>query len=72
MKKILKSISYALMMGTFFASFSALADEDFDAWKKTFEKEAKNKRISIIKKEYKNVGHVLTPEMQDDVRQFFN
>lgn len=38
----------------------------------TFEKEAKSKHISVIKKEYGNAGHNLTQEMQNDVRQFFN
>ena len=38
----------------------------------TFEKEAKSKHISVTKKEYENVGHNLTAEMQNDVRQFFN
>ena len=38
----------------------------------TFEKEAKGKHISLVKKEYENVGHTLTQKMQDDVRQFFN
>ena len=37
-----------------------------------FEKEAKSKHISVIKKVYKNAGHNLTKEMQDDVRHFFD
>lgn len=40
MKKVLKSICYILMGSVFLASFSVLADEDFNTWKKTFEKEA--------------------------------
>lgn len=39
---------------------------------KTFEQEAKDKHISITKKVYENVGHDLTQEMQNDVRQFFD
>lgn len=38
----------------------------------TFEKEAKSKRISLVKKEYENVGHNLTSEIHNDVREFFN
>ena len=40
MKKILESITYAIVAGIFMTSFLAYANEDFNAWKKTFEKEA--------------------------------
>ena len=40
MKNVLKSVPYILMGTIFCASFSVLADEDFNTWKKSFRKEA--------------------------------
>ena len=40
MKNLLKSITYVFYGAVFMTAFSAMAEETFDTWKKTFEKEA--------------------------------
>ena len=55
----------------FFYGIGANDADNRQQFAKDFETQAKSKHISLTKKIYPGVGHSLTADMQNDVRQFF-
>ena len=64
--KITKGVSVK-----FFYGIGSSDADNRQQFAKDFETQAKKKHISVTTKVYPGVGHTLTGEMQEDVRQFF-